>query len=1063
MKRSSCNTVYDFPSRALLSLIVCAVSVFSLSLPAATLVSQSPFTNNAASGESQAGALSSDGRLVILLSEANNLVWNDDNGRYWDLFARDLATGETTLLSIDRSGYGGGNGNSAYPSVSTDRKWVAFHSAASNLTSGDTNGLDDVFVRDLSSATTKLISQNQQHTGSGAGPSRFARISGNGRFVVFESLADDLVANDSNHTNDVFVHDLTTGSNRLVSATPDQVSGNAGSDSAVITPDGRYVAFVSRASDLLGTPGSTNAEVYLRDLQSNHTVWASSNISSYFSNTLYRCLAPAISPDGRVVVFKAAAIATPRSLPNGRALVFRFEMESGTAILLGSNSIPASLPQLSADGRFVAFEDGNSVVRFDAAMNTTEAVPFSSDSNAQPSANTPIMSPDGAFIAFLGSTTNVVNYGLPVTQLYLRDMLAGRTELISTTTNGAPVSTSLAATVPFVSDDGQMVLFDSADPALVSNDWNLASDVFLRDRDLQRTMLISGREGTLQGVSGARSSSLRPGSLSSNGQFVAFASGDNNLVQGDTNHAQDVFVSDLTLRATVSASLGLPGNTGVDWKGDPTNFVGKEAVLSGNGKVVAFTRTDGVRFPSTRDVYARNLETSGISLVSQRMTNSILPTASGASGNAVINHDGSLIAFECNADQVTPYPWNFKQEICLRRGGTNYLVSINAARTGNGNDQSRTPSLSPDGRWVLFYSLATDLTTNVVSGSFYRLFAHDLAAGQTRLLNFDPSWNTLNESITGAVFSANSRYVAFQSTNSGTLYRFDVLSSDNVSEFVAPAASNPSVSADGRLVAYESPGDATGRLQLYMKDMETASVTLISANRTNGPGNDHSRWPQIAPNGRFIVFSSRASDLVDNDNNNTQDVFMRDLSSGVTTLLSRNLQGTGSANAMSSRAFISADSRTIVFQSFAKDIVPHDYDSAREIFVVHVGSGDSDGDGLDDDWELAYFNTLNRDGTGDFDNDGKTDREEFLAGTDPTNVGSVLRVLTISKGSNGPVTLVWSAISGKSYRAEFKDAVQASEWQLLQDNIKANGSTASIIDESSATSTQRFYRIIVLE
>src|SRR5206468_11521799 len=144
--------------------------------------------------------------------------------------------------------------------------------------------------------------------------------------------------------------------------------------------------------------------------------------------------------------------------------------------------------------------------------------------------------------------------------------------------------------------------------------------------------------------------------------------------------------------------------------------------------------------------------------------------------------------------------------------------------------------------------------------------------------------------------------------------------------------------------------------------------------------------------------------------------------------LSRNAQGTASGNALSSHPFLAPDGRTVAFQSFAGDLVSADYNQTRDVFVAHLGGPDTDNDGLDDDWELAYFNTLSRDGSGDFDGDGQSDRQEFLAGTDPTNAGSVFRVLTLSRVSGGSVTLFWSAVPGKKYDVQYKDNVGDANW-----------------------------------
>ena len=126
----------------------------------------------------------------------------------------------------------------------------------------------------------------------------------------------------------------------------------------------------------------------------------------------------------------------------------------------------------------------------------------------------------------------------------------------------------------------------------------------------------------------------------------------------------------------------------------------------------------------------------------------------------------------------------------------------------------------------------------------------------------------------------------------------------------------------------------------------------------------------------------------------------------VTYCLSHNWAGTATGNRLSSSPVLSPDGRTVAFQSFASDLVPGDYNDTRDVFVVSLAGPDSDGDGLDDDWEVAYFNDLSRDGTGDFDGDGASDAQEFRAGTDPTNAGSVFRVLTLTTfvGPQAPFT-----------------------------------------------------------
>ncbi len=140
--------------------------------------------------------------------------------------------------------------------------------------------------------------------------------------------------------------------------------------------------------------------------------------------------------------------------------------------------------------------------------------------------------------------------------------------------------------------------------------------------------------------------------------------------------------------------------------------------------------------------------------------------------------------------------------------------------------------------------------------------------------------------------------------------------------------------------------------------------------------------------------------------------------------------------------------------------MPGDFNDRRDVFVIKLGV-DSDGDGLDDDWEVTYFGNLLQDGSGDFDNDGVTDRDEFLSCTDPTASGSYFRVLTLTPLGGNSTRVIWNGNPALNYRVEFKDDVNASAWTTLNPPITWNGSAATVTDPS-ATNAHRFYRAVRL-
>ena len=219
-------------------------------------------------GSPEKPAISADGRYVAFESGSSNLVAGDTNG-FEDVFVRDLQSGTTQRVSVATGGTQG-NGFSSEPAISADGRYVTFSSAASNLVPGDTNGAPDVFVRDRRSGTTQRVSVAAAGT-QGNGDSGSSAIGADGRYVAFVSRASNLVPGDTNGTSDVFVRDLQLGTTQRVSVATDGTQADGASFNVAISADGRYVAFDSYASNL--APGDTNqaGDVFVRDLQSGTT------------------------------------------------------------------------------------------------------------------------------------------------------------------------------------------------------------------------------------------------------------------------------------------------------------------------------------------------------------------------------------------------------------------------------------------------------------------------------------------------------------------------------------------------------------------------------------------------------------------------------------------------------------------------------------------------------------------------------------------------------------------------------------------------------------------------
>jgi hypothetical protein len=213
--------------------------------------------------------LSANGRFVAFASFASDLVTNDTNGT-GDVFVRDLKDHVTRLVSVDESGTGSGNGKSFGAVISAEGRFVVFGSGATDLVANDSNGtMSDVFVRDLAKSTTSLVSVNQNHTGSGNNASFAGMISGNGRFVSFASNASDLTANDANGVTDVFVRDMSKATTMIVSGNRSGTgSGNGSSPGFLFSPpalsaSGKVVVFASEASDLVANDTNGATDVFV--------------------------------------------------------------------------------------------------------------------------------------------------------------------------------------------------------------------------------------------------------------------------------------------------------------------------------------------------------------------------------------------------------------------------------------------------------------------------------------------------------------------------------------------------------------------------------------------------------------------------------------------------------------------------------------------------------------------------------------------------------------------------------------------------------------------------------
>ncbi len=486
-----------------------------------------------ANGPSWGPAISADGRFVAFTSAATNLVAGRATGPYNGIFVHDLVTGSTVEASVAFAG-GEPNGHSSSAALSADGRFVAFYSDASNLVPGDTNQVTDVFVRDLRTGQTSRVSVAADGTeGNGAAVGdRAAAISADGRFVAFVSNASNLVPQDTNGVRDVFVHDRVTGQTIRASINSDGTQNPAPADGPAISADGRQVAFT----------------------------W-----SPYFSS------------------------------------VFVHDLQTGS-------TANASLPSCTCSGTGSSAET--------------------------------ILSPDGRFVAYSSSYAFLIpgdtNQAVDVV---VDDLRTNTKRRANVTSAGAQSSGDSVFWRPTLSTAGRYVAFQSFASDLVAGDTNNANDIFLHDFETG----ITSRVSVAADGSQAAGNSGDP-AISSDGRFVAFASDAGNLVPGDTNAVEDIFVRD----------LGRPAQDVLDHF-DISQIASPQAVGMPFSVTVAARGRNGNPVYEDVDVtLSANLSrVAPIKVSLQQGTASVALTLDGSGSGVVISAFGSGVTGQSNAFDVT--------------------------------------------------------------------------------------------------------------------------------------------------------------------------------------------------------------------------------------------------------------------------------------------------------------------------------------------------------------------------------------------------------------------------
>ncbi len=1012
-------------------------------------------------GNSMKPIISPDGRYVLFASTADNLALTSSNTPFavqgypkMNAFLRERTNGTTILVSVNLAGTGGGNGDSIPVEISTNGQYALFESAASNLVPGDTNNANDVFVRDLVSGTNILVSIST-NGGCANGVSGESAMTPDGRYVAFASTASNLTPNDTNGIRDIFVRDLQNGTTvrassdalaGMVPVTVGYTAGASSSDSPEITPDGHYAAFITTFTG--NSPVYPNiAGVFVSDLVAGTITLVSSNINFtagyYFSYNL------AISDNGQFVAFESFnSLNSPYILP----IIQRYNLQTGFTDMVYSNANTSFSSILIAnqtgsfyrnldmtpDGRFivfVAYTNLNSYIYLWDGQTAATTLVSCDTNNAMPTNSVcdwPAVDSSGRFVAFLSSattlTTNIVTGDF---HLYLRDRQAGTTTLLDADPNGAGFPKDLLNPVR-LTPDGRYAAFDCTEeyPAtniynqaynfagrsLVPNDNNHAFDVFLRDLTTNTIELISVRQPALPSQTPAGSSAAAIFSVDTAGRYIAFASAADSLVPNFTNKYRAVFVHDLLGGTNLLVSADINGLANA-------NGMSSDPSISGDGRYVVFTssatnlaavvNSQKVQY-GAQDVLVRDLQAGTTTLVSVNAS----PNSYINSYSPVISANGRYVLFRSTANIATTNSYTsvygswfanlymsenlFLQN--LQAGTTCALTtSINSSVNGVYSD-----AITPDGHFVAFYGYSA---FNGVSSPY--LYVWDSQAGATIYTN------TSTGTITRLAISPDGNRIVY-STSSG-FYAADRAANANwlMAPSLAGLHAGPQFSGDARFLVYSTTSaqvalDTNRIADVYLYDFVTRSNFLVSQSNLTGAPNGPSDSPAISPDGRFVAFRSFVTNIISGVTNSIPNVFLYDRQTGINTLLSANASGT-TGNNRSLAPMFSGDGQTVVFQSWASDLMPQDYNQANDMVAVKIATSNPT----------------------------------------PVFVGQMV----FAPASRQSPTLTWPAALGATYQVQFKNNLTDAAWQTLSGNTWVAGNQGYATD-LAPNAGQRFYRVV---
>lgn len=394
------------------------------------------------------------------------------------------------------------NGPSTHPVISADGRYIAFLSAADNLGGPQTFTFVDAYRHDRQTGVTTLITRGLNGAEAN-GDSSDLSISADGRFIVFTSDASNLVADDTNGVSDVFLYDAQTQAITRLSVTADGQQLTEFSGTPSISADGAFVAFTSRAPNLVAGDTNGTTDIFVRDLQTSTLERVSQNSGGEGANQA--SFNPVISADGNVVVFETSASNLMPGTPEGITQIYAYIRSADVILRVSASSAGTAgdgasfSPSLSADGRYVVFES-----------LATNLVP--------------------------GDTNGLRD-------IFRFDRQTSTIERVNVSSSGAQTEGGISRAAR-ISGSGRYVVFQSASATLVADDTNNSTDIFVRDMATSQTTRVSVSSAGVAGDANSTNPAINVSAGADDGLYIAFQSAAANLVPGDTNGATDIFVAE---------------------------------------------------------------------------------------------------------------------------------------------------------------------------------------------------------------------------------------------------------------------------------------------------------------------------------------------------------------------------------------------------------------------------------------------------------------------------------------------------------------------------------------